>query len=188
MYAIRSYYGTKSNIGISEGVLLTTGWVGFAVGPNTKDDISFAALAAGDPDLQQLVNALTFDAAVLQFDFVPYQDSVTFEYVFGSDEYTEYVGSPYNDVFAFFISGPGIAGKQNIALIPGTSTPVSINNVNHIFNTQYYVNNYGGMTVEYDGFTKVFRITSYNVCYTKLLRTFVWFSMYSFARVSPPTT
>ncbi len=155
--AIGYFDGTKSNIGISEGVLLTTGWVGFAVGPNTKDDISFAALAAGDPDLQQLVNALTFDAAVLQFDFVPYQDSVTFEYVFGSDEYTEYVGSPYNDVFAFFISGPGIAGKQNIALIPGTSTPVSINNVNHIFNTQYYVNNYGGMTVEYDGFTKVFK-------------------------------
>ncbi|MBE0643658.1 MAG: choice-of-anchor L domain-containing protein [Bacteroidetes bacterium] len=159
--AIGYFDGTKSNIGISSGVLLTTGWVGFAVGPNSKDDISFAALAAGDPDLAQIVNALTFDAAVLQFDFVPYQDSVTFEYVFGSDEYTEYVGSPFNDVFAFFISGPGITGKQNIALIPGTAIPVSINNVNHILNTQYYVNNYLGTSVEYDGFTKVFKAVAH---------------------------
>ncbi len=155
--AIGYFDGTKSNIGINEGVLLTTGWVGYAVGPNTADDITFASLSGPDTDLEQLVGARTFDATVLQFDFLPYQDSVTFEYVFGSDEYTEYVGSPFNDVFAFFISGPGITGKQNIALIPGTGIPVSINNVNHILNTAYYVNNYAGMTIEYDGFTRVLK-------------------------------
>jgi hypothetical protein len=155
--AIGYFDGRKSNIGIDEGVLLTTGWVGYAVGPNTADDITFASLSGPDDDLEQLVGARTFDATVLQFDFLPYQDSVTFEYVFGSDEYTEYVGSPYNDVFAFFISGPGITGKENIALIPGTGIPVSINNVNHILNTVHYVNNYGGMTIEYDGFTKVLK-------------------------------
>lgn len=153
-----SYFdGTKSNIGIDEGILLTSGWVGFAVGPNSADDITFAALAAGDADLANLVGAQTYDACVLEFDFVPYQNTVSFEYVFGSDEYTEYVGSPFNDVFAFFISGPGIVGKQNIALVPGTNIPVSINNVNHNINIAHYVNNYMGMTVEYDGFTKVLR-------------------------------
>lgn len=153
-----SYFdGTKSNLGIDKGILLTSGWVGFAVGPNSADDITFAASAAGDPDLTSLVGALTYDACVLEFDFVPYQDSVSFEYVFGSDEYTEYVGSPFNDVFAFFISGPGINGKENIALVPGSNIPVSINNVNHNINIDHYVNNYMGMTVEYDGFTKVLK-------------------------------
>lgn len=156
-----SYFdGTKSNIGIDEGILLTSGWVGFAVGPNSADDITFAALALGDADLAALVGVQairTYDACVLEFDFVPYQDSVSFEYVFGSDEYTEYVGSPFNDVFAFFISGPGIAGKQNIALVPGTNIPVSINNVNHNLNIDYYINNYAGTTVEYDGFTRVIK-------------------------------
>ena len=155
--SIGYFNGTNSNIGINEGILLTSGWVGFAVGPNSVDDITFAAGAPGDVDLAGLVGAFTFDACVLEFDFVPYQDSVTFEYVFGSDEYTEYVGSEFNDVFAFFISGPGIAGKQNIALIPGTNIPVSINNVNHNVNTEHYVNNYLGATVEYDGFTKVLK-------------------------------
>ncbi|MGB5075072.1 MAG: choice-of-anchor L domain-containing protein [Bacteroidota bacterium] len=158
--SIGYFDGTKSNIGIPEGVLLTTGWVGFAVGPNTADDAGFAALAPGDVDLANIVNAYTFDACVLEFDFVPYQDTVSFEYVFGSDEYTEYVDSKYNDVFAFFISGPGITGKQNIALVPDTSIPVSINNVNHLRNSQYYVNNYLGQTVEYDGFTTVLKAKS----------------------------
>ncbi|MDX9758158.1 MAG: choice-of-anchor L domain-containing protein [Bacteroidota bacterium] len=155
--SISYFNGKNSNIGIDEGILLTSGWVGYAVGPNSVDDITFAAGEPGDVDLAGLVGAFTFDACVLEFDFVPYQDSVTFEYVFGSDEYTEYVGSKFNDVFAFFISGPGIAGKQNIALIPGTTTPVSINNVNHNLNPAYYVNNYLGATVEYDGFTKVLK-------------------------------
>lgn len=155
--SLSAFDGTKSNVGIDKGILLTSGWVGFAVGPNSADDISFAAGAPGDPDLAGLVSALTYDACVLEFDFVPYQDSVTFEYVFGSDEYTEYVGSPFNDVFAFFISGPGISGKENIALVPGTNIPVSINNVNHNLNIDYYINNYIGTTVEYDGFTKVIK-------------------------------
>lgn len=155
--SISYFNGMNSNIGINEGILLTSGWVGYAVGPNSVDDITYAAGFPGDADLAGLVGAFTFDACVLEFDFVPYQDSVTFEYVFGSDEYTEYVGSKFNDVFAFFISGPGIAGKQNIALIPGTNIPVSINNVNHNLNVDHYVNNYLGGTVEYDGFTKVLK-------------------------------
>lgn len=153
--AVSYFNGTRSNIGIDEGVLLTSGWVRYAIGPNNSDDITYPALSAGDPDLSALVNYFTMDAAVLEFDFIPFQDTVRFEYVFASEEYTEFVGSVYNDVFAFFISGPGIAGKKNIALIPGTTTPVAINNVNHIENTQYYVNNYGGQTVQYDGFTTV---------------------------------
>jgi hypothetical protein len=152
--------GRGSNIGIAEGILLTSGWVGIAPGPNDVEDASFPAFSAGDSDLSALVNRLTFDACVLEFDFIPYQDTVSFEYVFASEEYEEYVGSPFNDVFAFFISGPGIPGKRNIALVPGAAIPVAINNVNHLNNTPYYVNNDGGMTVQYDGFTKVLKAMS----------------------------
>ena len=156
-----SYFnGTRSNIGIDEGVLLTSGWVRYAIGPNNSDDMTYPALTGGDTDLSNLVNFFTLDAAVLEFDFIPFQDTVRFEYVFASEEYTEFVGSVYNDVFAFFITGPGIAGKKNIALIPGTTIPVAINNVNHIDNTQYYVNNYAGQTVQYDGFTTVLEASS----------------------------
>ncbi|MBN1448331.1 MAG: choice-of-anchor L domain-containing protein [Bacteroidetes bacterium] len=151
------FNGTRSNIGIDEGVLLTSGWVRYAIGPNNDDDITFPALAPGDADLSNLVKFFTLDAAVLEFDFVPFQDTVRFEYVFGSEEYQEFVGSVYNDVFAFFISGPGFSGKENIALIPGTNIPVAINNVNHLQNIRYYIDNPVGIgqTVQYDGFTTV---------------------------------
>jgi len=158
--AIGYFDGKNSNIGIDEGILLTTGWVGIAPGPNRYEDATFRAFYPGDLDLSNLVGAITYDACVLEFDFIPYQDTVSFEYVFASEEYEEYVGSPFNDVFAFFISGPGIQGKENIALIPGTTTPVAINNVNHLLNTQYYINNDGGLTVEYDGFTTVLKASS----------------------------
>ncbi|HZG00125.1 MAG TPA: choice-of-anchor L domain-containing protein, partial [Chitinophagales bacterium] len=83
----------------------------------------------------------TYDACILEFDVMPQGESLLFEYIFGSEEYNEYVNSEYNDVFAFYISGPGIAGQQNIALVPGTNVPVAINNVNCGSYGQYYVCN-----------------------------------------------
>ena len=79
---------------------------------------------------------------VLEFDFRPISDQVSFQYVFGSEEYQNYTCSQYNDIFGFFISGPGINGiyennAVNIALIPDpnnpgefTNTPVIINALN----------------------------------------------------------
>ena len=111
------------------------------------------------------------NAAVLEFDFVTTGDSIKFRYVFGSEEYPEFVCS-FNDAFGFFLSGPGISGPYtngaiNIALLPDGITPVTINNVNNgdnnnpndpfcpAVNPQYYVNNATGTTVVYDGFTVV---------------------------------
>jgi len=63
------------------------------------------------PDLSVLAAGFqTFDASILEFDFIPQSDTLKFNYIFGSEEYPEYVNSGYNDVFGFFISGPGIAG------------------------------------------------------------------------------
>lgn len=86
-----------------------------------------------------------------------------FQFVFGSEEYPEYVNQ-FNDVFGFFINGPGINGphsnnSKNIALIPGTNTPVSINNVNEGNNSEYFVVNDLDF-IQYDGFTTVFTAES----------------------------
>lgn len=172
--AARGFFnGATSNIGLASGVILTTGEIINAPGPNSSGGEGTDNSGFGDPDLDQISGVFTFDACVLEFDFVPLADSVTFRYVFGSEEYPEFVGGVVNDAFGFFISGPGIAGPysngaENIAIIPGTSTPVTINDVNNgdndcfsggptgpCSNCAYYVNNCNGNTVQYDGFTTV---------------------------------
>ncbi len=152
------------NVGIPSGILLTSGSVGNAPGPNNTSAASTGLGAPGDPDLDDIPGVLgTNDACVLEFDFTATSDTIRFNYVFGSEEYLEYVGS-FNDVFAFYISGPGIVGAENMALIPGTATTVSINNVNNVTNSEYYVINGDGFTppyntddyyIQYDGFTTV---------------------------------
>ncbi|HEX2899055.1 MAG TPA: choice-of-anchor L domain-containing protein, partial [Bacteroidia bacterium] len=165
-----TFVGTASNIGLPGGVLLTSGDVANAPGPNVSPGISTSNGAPGDAQLDALTTPfLTEDACILEFDLVATCDTIQISYVFGSDEYDEYVCSDFTDVFAFFISGPGILGTQNIAVIPGTATPIAINTVNigavGIFsgfplpsncntgNSAYFTTNNTGTTVEYDGFT-----------------------------------
>ena len=152
------------NLGMERGLILTSGSIENAIGPNDEAGAAQGNNAPGDPDLDMIAGVMgTNDACVVQFDVEVAADSLLFRYVFGSEEYLEFVGQ-FNDVFAFFISGPGITGLQNIALIPGTSTPVSINNVNDVTNPAYYVNNGDGFVtpqstdplyIQYDGFTTV---------------------------------
>jgi hypothetical protein len=71
----------------------------------------------------------------LQLNFTPTANLISFQFVFGSEEYNEFVNQAFNDVFAFFLNG------QNIALLPGTNTPITINNVNLSSNSQYYRDN-----------------------------------------------
>lgn len=150
-----SFNGSASNIGLASGVLLTCGDINLAVGPNNIGSAGLNNSAPGNAQLNGLAGATTYDAVTLEFDFVAQSNSVSFRYVFGSEEYPEWVSSGYNDAFAFFISGPGIGGSPNIALVPGSGQPVTIDNINAGANNQYYVNNAGGSTVQYDGFTTV---------------------------------
>jgi hypothetical protein len=155
-----SFWGGPGNIGVANGIILTSGDVDLAPGPNNGTGAGAGNDTPGDPDLEMLApGGQSNDACVLEFDFVPFYEYVWFQFVFGSEEYTEYVGSPFNDVFGFFISGPGISGpysnnSKNIALIPGTEVPVSINNVNQDINPDYFILNDSNF-VQYDGFTTV---------------------------------
>ena len=128
-------------IGIDSGIILSTGDVANIYGPNNSDSTSTAFATDGDADLNQLVSpSATRDAAVLEFDFTPTKNFISFQYVFASEEYNEFVNSSFNDVFGFFITDSQ-GNKQNIAVIPGTNTPIAVNNVNLVSNSGYYRNN-----------------------------------------------
>ncbi len=126
--AAGTFSGGTGIVGFEGGVVLSSGAVASVVGPNDDDGVSTSNGTAGDADLDALVGGSTLDAAVLAFDLVPSSSVLTFNYVFSSDEYNEYVSeglaSGVNDVFAFYVNG------QNCALVPGTSEPVSINTIN----------------------------------------------------------
>ena len=155
--------GHGTNLGLDEGVVLASGNVNQV--PNHPSVFASSGYGLpGDPTLNGITTSATHDAAVLEFDFVPTSDTLQFRYVFGSEEYKEYANSNYNDAFGFFVNGPqpggsGVYNDYNLALIPGTNTPVTINTVNHVYNTQYYVDNEdpqsGGTTIVFDGFTVV---------------------------------
>ena len=163
--------GSNSNIGFQSGILLTTGSVLNAVGPNMEYGATTITGGPGYTLLNQQAGAPTYDRCVLQFNAVPHADTLAFNYVFASEEYPEFVCSSYNDVFGFFISGPNPSGPayadKNVALIPGTDTLVAINSINpgapgasfppsaciSLHYSNFYVSNSGGATVEYDGFT-----------------------------------
>lgn len=131
-----------SNIGIANGMVMSSGNVNVLPGPNNANNANggFNTNTTDDPDLATLASGNQYDLSVIEFDFRPTANMVQFDFVFGSEEYCEYVNSQFNDVFGFFISGPGIPGTINLATLP-SGTAIATNNVNHLLNTAYYINN-----------------------------------------------
>ena len=155
-----------SNLGLTSGVIMTTGTIlandptyGVGAGPDGPNNLAGAGCDNAQPGntfLTTVAGATTFNAAVLEFDFIPQSDTVKFRYVFGTDEYMEYVSGGFADVFAFVLSGVSTPlAPTNIALIPGTTTPVTALNVNANVNAAFYVDNENppGQIIQYDGFT-----------------------------------
>lgn len=157
--------GTNPTIvGFNSGMVLSSGNVSHIPWPNTSSTISTQTSGGSDPQLAGLITQAIKDAAVLEFDFIPLSDTIKFRYVFASEEYTTYVNS-INDVFGFFVTGLSPLGgnytNKNIALIPNTTSPVSINSINNgnsntgpCVNCTYYNHNYG-TTVAFNATTTV---------------------------------
>ena len=137
--------------------------------------------AFNDPDLLDIANSVpplinqnfsvlsVNDGCVLEFDFTASGDSIRFNYVFGSDEYEAWINTQYNDVFAFFLSGPGIIGDYaspagypdgaiNIAGVPNADPPlpITISSVNSGTNSQYFINNQSENGICILGYTQTF--------------------------------
>ncbi len=172
--SIGEFYNGAEVINFSDGIILSTGNISSAVGPNTLVETTTQFnQPSTDRDLKDIATDDLFDVAVIEFDFVPVASQVTFQYVFASEEYCEFVGTIFNDVFGFFVSGPGINGPFadgaiNVARVPNTDDFVSINTINHLDNQNLYVKNElsGDVAncdiefdpqqvnnIEYDGFT-----------------------------------
>ncbi len=160
--------GDSTNLGMEAGIFLCSGSGDIIPGPNNQSSAGVNNGLGGHP----ILGAYTYDAAVLEFDFIPMNDTLRCKYVFGSEEYNEWVFSAFNDVFGFFITGPkpdsSYYMNYNIALVPSTcNTPVAINNVNNGWaapgvvptgpctHCEYFSDNTGGLTLEYDGKTTV---------------------------------
>jgi len=175
MGSISLFSNTNALFPLPTGVLLTTGNGIGAIGPNSSQSFTNnnppTANVSSDPHLSAIANATVTNGVILEFDFVPSGDSVVFRYIFGSDEYPEFSPSSFNDAFGLFLWGPGITGPhvlagypnggENIAYIPGTTTPITINNLGpgatqypqfYVDNTN--INSYGD-AIQYDGTTTI---------------------------------
>jgi gliding motility-associated-like protein len=170
--AIGEFDATNTILAINGGVLISSGNAVDAVGPNNSGSSGTDLNQAGDALLTAIAGVTTFDAAILEFDFIPTSDTVKFNYCFGSEEYLEFVNAGVNDAFGFFISGPNPSGgnyvNHNIALIPGTTTPVTIDDVNNISNSAYYINNGDGSTAPFNGSNTYIQYDGYTVPLTAI--------------------
>lgn len=122
----------SGQLGIERGLLLATGPALSAEGPNSGTGNLDGGTGLGpDPDLGTIIPAADIrSGSILEFDFVPYTDKATFDFVFASEEYGDFSNNPtYNDVFGFFVSKVGVPGTTNIARFPNDSA-VSISNSN----------------------------------------------------------
>lgn len=139
-------------IGIQSGLVLSTGNVDGIIGPNdSKSSTTEGALPnikgvasrikAGDKDLSRLSKARIIDNTIIEFDFIPFNNALEFNYVFASEEYLEYVDSRYNDIFGFFLTGPGIRKKVNLAVLEDRETIISVNSINHKKNSEFFRDN-----------------------------------------------
>ena len=161
-YGQFNYVG--NDLGLNSGVILSTGSIFDAVGPNTSGNTGTDFGLPGNADLTALGGFQTFDAVVFEFEFEVQGDELEFNFVFLSEEYNEYVNQGFNDIFAFYISGPGINGQENIAVVPGTTTPVTINTINNNSFFQFYNDNTNGsVNVEFDGFTTLMKASRSNL-------------------------
>ncbi|MEM7161153.1 MAG: choice-of-anchor L domain-containing protein [Bacteroidota bacterium] len=176
---------TNASIGIDNGLTLSSGDITEMIGP-ASDAFAGTILSnpvGGDPDLLAVAQSVTTnpsaaginstnDVAILEFDFIPNGDTIRFDFVFASDEYTTWINTVFNDAFGFFVSGPGITGpftspagfpggSVNVANVPGTDIPITISTIYDDpggstppqMNEQYYIDNTGDLTHTHNGFT-----------------------------------
>ncbi len=166
-----TYRGSYQSIGLFEteapdfpfakGIILSTGQAKSAIGPNRRPTTGTAFYQNGDEQLSKLGGHTTYDAAVLEFNFLPKHNTIAFEYIFASEEYPEYVNKGFNDVFAFILTDLTTREEQNLAVVPNTQLPVRVDNINARRHAEWFIDNTNRNIspwyhlLEYDGMTQV---------------------------------
>ncbi|HLG34942.1 MAG TPA: choice-of-anchor L domain-containing protein [Bacteroidia bacterium] len=178
--AYGNFIDVNSSIGLSHGIILTTGSATNVLGPNAPGDSATTGNGSHysyqDPQLVLIAGDSIHDLCSFEFDVFPNCSPLQLRFVFGSEEYPEFVNA-FNDAFGIFVTGPdsncnaGFYDNTNVALLTD-GTPISVNTVNNghsngcpstlpgpCMNCAYYVNNCSGSAIEYDGFTTAITVT-----------------------------
>ncbi|MCF8295702.1 MAG: choice-of-anchor L domain-containing protein [Bacteroidales bacterium] len=151
-----------ANFPFSSGFILSNGSWFNVVGPNNSGSKSANISGVSDSLLETFLPVIVTDVSRLDFSFVSNSTTFSFFYIFGSEEYPEFVNSSYYDVFGIFITGPDPMGgnylDKNIALVPGTNYPINIQTININQNSGLFIDNGNGTTpaneaTQFDGYT-----------------------------------
>lgn len=133
-----TFYHKSPYAFFEKGIILSTGLAVHAKGPNLMPNQGIPMLKPGDTQLSAIAKASTYDACVLEFDFVSDADSLVFDFFFASEEYPEYVNKGVNDVFGFFLSSEESDEVINLAQLPNGKGPVTVDNINSGKNAEYF--------------------------------------------------
>lgn len=116
--------GGSAGINVEHGIFLCSGNGHLIPGPNSSSSASQSHGLDGHPILTDILGINTYDAAVLEFDFKPMHDTLRFSFVFGSEEYNEYVGAPFTDIYGLFVNGlnpdGGLYDEENFGIFNDT--------------------------------------------------------------------
>jgi gliding motility-associated-like protein len=160
-----------SSFPFQSGIVLSTGKLNNVQGPNSSLSDDDATNWTGDSDLENAVQETgTLNATILEFEFTSIANQISFRYIFASEEYQENNSSTcnYSDLFGFLIKPIGTSDYENIALVPGTNTPVKVTTVhpeipngcdaeNEIYFESFNDNN---APINFNGQTKVLTATA----------------------------
>lgn len=125
------FTNTNPTFPLSSGIVLSTGNVNNAPGPNTSTLSDGGSSWTGDSQLETIISSATgttmtsLNATKLEFDFTSLNEFMSFNFLFASDEYGAFQCT-YADAFAFLLTDLESGITTNLAVVPGTTTPISV--------------------------------------------------------------
>ncbi len=145
-----------STFPFNDGVVLSSGSITNVPGPNTTQSSDGNQAWVGDNDLNAIIAAATGqpmnsrNATILEFDFIPLVDNISFDFIFASEEYGTFQCT-FSDAFAFLLTNLATNVTTNLAVVPNTTTPISVvtirdnafNNGCPSVNPQFFADFYG---------------------------------------------
>ncbi|TYB70485.1 T9SS type A sorting domain-containing protein [Bizionia saleffrena] len=132
---VATFTANGADIAFAQGIVLSTGNVLSIPGGNTSVLSEGTSNWLGDSDLEMITGVSTsFNASVIQFDFLAQVESISFDFLMVSEEYGVFECS-YADTFAVILTSLNTGVSVNLALVPNTTTPISILNVRGGANT-----------------------------------------------------
>jgi hypothetical protein len=169
----RTAFAGGEFMGLDSGIVLSSAAAENII-TGSQYEVPYLEGVSGDADLLSVAQSVppligqsffvneVYDVAFLEFDFIPFGDNLSFNYSFGSDEYLAYVNTSFNDVFGFFVSGPGINGPYengaiNVAIVPDSdpALPITVSSVNPLINSSIYIDNPLNENIVINGYTSV---------------------------------